>query len=127
MHKIDCNNICSISVSSRLRVARCSHFRSRVSRLGNMYVFTLDREIPRVKSYLTDKMSDYVYNGSQICGDAIYKIIKYKNYITIYKNYKSISKQIGLNSLKKCLTKKVSSFHRNAISYENASSIRKDT
>ncbi|KAL6264580.1 hypothetical protein P5V15_004682 [Pogonomyrmex californicus] len=29
----------------------------------DLEVFTLDREVLRVKSYLTDKMSDYVYNG----------------------------------------------------------------
>lgn len=32
----------------------------------DLEVFTLDREVLRIKSYLTDKMSDYVYNGSQI-------------------------------------------------------------
>lgn len=29
----------------------------------DLEVFTLDREVLRVKSYLTEKMSDYVYNG----------------------------------------------------------------
>lgn len=30
----------------------------------DLEVFTLDREILRIKSYLANKMSDYVYNGT---------------------------------------------------------------
>lgn len=43
----------------------------------DLEVFTLDREVLRVKSYLTDKMSDYVYNGNQIRGDAMYRTVLY--------------------------------------------------
>lgn len=32
----------------------------------DLEVFTLDREVLRVKLYLTEKMSDYVYNGMYI-------------------------------------------------------------
>lgn len=31
----------------------------------DLEIFMLDREVLRVKSYLTDKMSDYVYNGKR--------------------------------------------------------------
>lgn len=30
----------------------------------DLEVFALDREVLRVKSYLADRMSDYVYNGN---------------------------------------------------------------
>lgn len=41
----------------------------------DLEVFTLDREVLRIKSYLADKMSDYVYNGSQtICRTIRYNI-----------------------------------------------------
>lgn len=31
----------------------------------DLEIFILDREVLRIKSYLTSKMSDYVYNGKK--------------------------------------------------------------
>lgn len=32
----------------------------------DLEIFLLDREVLRIKSYLTNRMSDYVYNGKKI-------------------------------------------------------------
>jgi len=50
----------------------------------DLEVFILDREILRIKSYLTDKMSDYVYNG----------IVKYMYIKNITFKYKKNIKNI---------------------------------
>lgn len=45
----------------------------------DLEIFILDREVLRIKSYLTNKMSDYVYNGKKIL--RIVNKIKNNNFV----------------------------------------------
>ncbi|GAB1864808.1 Argininosuccinate synthase [Camponotus japonicus] len=83
----------------------------------DLEVFILDREILRIKSYLTDKMSDYVYNGfwfspeCEFVRESIQHSQKYVNGIVRLQLYKGNVMAIGRSS-------EVSLYNENLVSMD---------
>ncbi|XP_012215769.1 argininosuccinate synthase isoform X2 [Linepithema humile] len=83
----------------------------------DLEVFTLDREVLRIKSYLTEKMSDYVYNGfwfSPECDfvrESIQYSQKYVNGVVKLQLYRGNVMAIGRSS-------QVSLYNKNLVSMD---------
>lgn len=83
----------------------------------DLEIFCLDREVLRVKNYLADKMSDYVYNGFWFAPEAEYvkhcliESQKFVNGTVLMEIYKGRCTVVSRESLKSLYNQELSSMN----------------